>query len=99
MPDFRFARRVRVMRDLFQSAYSFAYIMRCFTFVRAPTCTFDSNSTHARLPYARCPKPVICAVHSACVGGGVDLVCATDIRLASSDAWFSIKEVRFAYFE
>ncbi|CAM9931057.1 unnamed protein product [Ectocarpus sp. 8 AP-2014] len=41
----------------------------------------------------RCPKPVICAVHSACIGGGVDLVCATDIRLASSDAWFSIKEV------
>ncbi|CAM9292809.1 unnamed protein product [Laminaria digitata] len=40
-----------------------------------------------------CPKPVISAVHSACVGGGVDLVCATDIRLASSDAWFSIKEV------
>lgn len=45
--------------------------------------------------YARCPKPVISAVHSACVGGGVDLVCATDIRLASSDAWFSIKEVGF----
>lgn len=42
---------------------------------------------------ASCPKPVISAVHSACVGGGVDLVCATDIRLASSDAWFSIKEV------
>lgn len=41
----------------------------------------------------KCPKPVISAVHSACVGGGVDLVCATDIRLASSDAWFSIKEV------
>lgn len=43
---------------------------------------------------ARCPKPVISAIHSACVGGGVDLVCATDIRLASSDAWFCIKEVR-----
>ena len=45
--------------------------------------------------YARCPKPVISAVHSACIGGGVDLVCATDIRLASSDAWFSIKEASF----
>lgn len=42
---------------------------------------------------ASCPKPVISAVHSACVGAGVDLVCATDIRLASSDAWFSVKEV------
>ncbi|CAM9175042.1 unnamed protein product [Ascophyllum nodosum] len=37
-----------------------------------------------------CPKPVISAIHSACIGGGVDLVCATDIRLASSDAWFSV---------
>lgn len=45
---------------------------------------------------ARCPKPVISAIHSACVGGGVDLVCATDIRLVSSDAWFSIKEARVA---
>lgn len=40
-----------------------------------------------------CPKPVIAAVHSACVGGGVDLICAADIRIASADAWFSIKEV------
>jgi delta(3,5)-delta(2,4)-dienoyl-CoA isomerase len=40
-----------------------------------------------------CPKPVIAAVHAACVGAGVDLVSAADIRLASSDAFFSIKEV------
>merc|ERR1719449_286954 len=41
----------------------------------------------------RCKKPVICAIHSACVGGGVDLVTATDIRLATQDAWFCVKEV------
>ncbi|KAK7103779.1 delta(3,5)-Delta(2,4)-dienoyl-CoA isomerase, mitochondrial-like [Littorina saxatilis] len=41
----------------------------------------------------RCPKPVIAAVHSACVGGGIDMICACDIRYCSSDAWFSIKEV------
>lgn len=40
-----------------------------------------------------CSKPVISAIHSACVGGGVDMVCATDVRFCSSDAWFSIKEV------
>ena len=39
-----------------------------------------------------CPKPVIAAIHGACVGGGVDMVCAADIRYASVDAWFSIKE-------
>ena len=30
---------------------------------------------------------------SACVGGGVDLITATDIRLATRDAWFCVKEV------
>jgi delta(3,5)-delta(2,4)-dienoyl-CoA isomerase len=40
-----------------------------------------------------CPKPVIGAVHSACVGGGVDLITATDIRVCTRDAWFQVKEV------
>lgn len=39
----------------------------------------------------KCPKPVIAAIHSACVGGGVDMICACDIRLCSSDAWFQVK--------
>jgi len=41
----------------------------------------------------KCPQPVIAAVHSGCIGGGVDLISACDIRLCSSDAWFQIKEV------
>ncbi|XP_066288317.1 delta(3,5)-Delta(2,4)-dienoyl-CoA isomerase, mitochondrial-like [Branchiostoma lanceolatum] len=41
----------------------------------------------------KCPKPVIAAVHSACVGGGVDLITACDIRLCTQDAWFQIKQV------
>jgi delta(3,5)-delta(2,4)-dienoyl-CoA isomerase len=39
------------------------------------------------------PQPVIAAVHGACIGGGVDLITAADIRWASSDAFFSVKEV------
>lgn len=41
----------------------------------------------------KCPKPVIAAVHSACIGAGVDLICSADIRYSSSDAWFQVKEV------
>uniref|UniRef100_A0A8B9P8T8 Delta(3,5)-Delta(2,4)-dienoyl-CoA isomerase, mitochondrial n=1 Tax=Apteryx owenii TaxID=8824 RepID=A0A8B9P8T8_APTOW len=41
----------------------------------------------------KCPKPVIVAVHGACVGGGVDLISACDIRYCSQDAWFQVKEV------
>ncbi|KAM7412572.1 hypothetical protein PAMA_020111 [Pampus argenteus] len=41
----------------------------------------------------RCPKPVVVAVHGPCVGGGVDLITACDIRLCTQDAWFQVKEV------
>ena len=44
----------------------------------------------------KCRKPVIAAVHSHCIGGGVDLLCVCDIRLASQDAVFSIRETRLA---
>ncbi|KAJ7357768.1 Putative enoyl CoA hydratase [Desmophyllum pertusum] len=41
----------------------------------------------------KCPQPVIAAVHSGCVGGGIDMVCSCDIRLCSADAWFQVKEI------
>jgi len=39
------------------------------------------------------PLPVIAAIHGACVGGGIDLITACDIRVASIDAYFSIEEI------
>ncbi|MGO2540869.1 MAG: crotonase/enoyl-CoA hydratase family protein, partial [Specibacter sp.] len=45
---------------------------------------------------AACRKPVIAAVHGWCIGGGVDLISAADVRLASADAQFSIREARLA---
>lgn len=44
----------------------------------------------------RCRKPVIAAVHGHCIGGGVDLISACDIRMASRDAVFAIRETRVA---
>ncbi|CAL9242197.1 unnamed protein product [Arabidopsis halleri] len=44
----------------------------------------------------QCRKPVIAAIHGACIGGGVDLVTACDVRYCSEDAFFSIKEVDLA---
>jgi enoyl-CoA hydratase len=45
---------------------------------------------------ARCRKPVIAAVAGWCIGGGLDLIAACDIRLCSEDARFSLREVRIA---
>ena len=41
----------------------------------------------------RCRKPVLAAIHGACVGGGIDLLCPCDMRYCSADAKFSVKEV------
>lgn len=45
---------------------------------------------------ARCRKPVIAAIAGWCIGGGVDLVTACDVRLAASNAKFSVREVKLA---
>ena len=38
--------------------------------------------------------PVICAIQGGCIGGGVDLICSADIRLATNNAFFSIRETK-----
>jgi len=64
------------------------------------------RATHARAEIVRlqasvtsvadCPLPVIAAVHGWCIGGGVDLIAACDIRMASAQAQFSVREAKVA---
>lgn len=37
--------------------------------------------------------PVVCAVQGGCIGGGLDLAVACDIRLCSADAFFVVQEI------
>jgi enoyl-CoA hydratase len=40
-----------------------------------------------------CRMPTIAAIQGACVGGGIDMVAACDMRYCSADAFFKIAEV------
>ena len=44
----------------------------------------------------QCRIPVLAAIQGGCIGGGVDLVTACDIRLCSADTVFSVRETKLA---
>lgn len=41
----------------------------------------------------KCRVPVLAAIHNTCIGGGVDMTCCADMRYATEDAFFSIREI------
>ena len=43
------------------------------------------------------PKPTLAVVQGACVGGGMALLLACDLRIAADDAHFSMMEMRYAF--
>ncbi len=45
---------------------------------------------------AECPLPVVAGIQGYCLGGGVDLISACDVRLASKDLVLSVREIKLA---
>lgn len=45
----------------------------------------------------RCPLPVLAAVQGACIGGGLDLICAADLRLAEAGTRFTPMETDLGF--
>ncbi len=59
------------------------------------------NRFDARLDYARAVwlirKPVVAAIHGWCIGGGLEMACAADIRIATANAKFGAGEIRHGW--
>ena len=43
---------------------------------------------------AECPLPIIAVVHGHCLGAGIDMITACDIRIAAANSNFSVRETR-----
>jgi enoyl-CoA hydratase len=41
----------------------------------------------------KCSKPVLAAIHNGCIGGGVDIAAACDMRYCTEEAYFTVKEI------
>lgn len=41
----------------------------------------------------KCRVPILAAVHGGCIGAGVDLITACDMRYCTTESFFSVKEV------
>lgn len=48
--------------------------------------------------FERARFPVIASMQGPCVGGGVDMICACDLRYATKDAWLRIEETNIGMF-
>jgi enoyl-CoA hydratase len=65
-------------------------------FERTQLLAFIDELQDAFNAIAACRKPVIAAVAGWCIGGALDMIAACDVRLASADARFSLREVKVA---
>lgn len=59
------------------------------------------NRFDARKDYARAVwlirKPVVAAIDGYCIGGGLEMACASDVRIATSRASFGAGEIRWGW--
>jgi enoyl-CoA hydratase/carnithine racemase len=59
------------------------------------------NRFSRNLDYARAiwliRKPIVAALHGWVIGGGLEMTCASDIRIASADAKFGAGEIRWGW--
>ena len=60
---------------------------------------FTNNIYISRVPLCviKCSKPVLAAVRGGCIGIGLELISAADMRFASEDSWFAARVLTLFY--
>src|SRR6516165_7668899 len=53
---------------------------------------------HALLKTEAYAKPIIAAVNGDCIGGGLELILASDLRVAAPEARFGLTEVKWSIY-
>lgn len=79
----------------FQAGADLKWLRSIATLDAAQNLAVSRRTANAIRGITEMPKPVIALVHGGCFGGGVGMVAACDIVIASADARFSITETRW----
>jgi enoyl-CoA hydratase len=58
-----------------------------------------TDMQRAIIALVSCRKPVVACISGWCIGAGIDIICAADVRICSSDAMFSARAVRIGIVE
>jgi len=88
--------RVVILRGAGETAFVAGADISEFTAQRvgAATESYDAASARAFGALARLRMPVIAQIYGACIGGGVAMALAADVRYAADDAFFAIPAAR-----
>ena len=57
---------------------------------------FDARNDYARAVWL-CRKPIVAAINGYCIGGGLEMACASDIRIATAASSFGASEIRWGW--
>jgi len=90
--------RVIVIRGngrLFQAGADLNWLARVAEAGEEENLEVSRKTTDAVRFLDTCPKPTMALVHGGCFGGGIGILAACDVVIASEEALFSISEVRW----
>jgi methylglutaconyl-CoA hydratase len=79
----------------FQAGPDLAWRREVAGFALADNVAFSRRTTEAMRALNAFPRPTLALVHGACYGGGVGMVAACDVAIATASASFALTEVRW----